>query len=71
MAENGGVKHEYVAMMKHPGWISLDGSQPMKMMLPEGCTGMLFVFKTKKAAREYFGKKVELMPIQAVEKEKK
>ena len=35
-----------------------------KLELPDGAAGILFAFKTKTAARKYYGKNVELSEIQ-------
>ena len=47
-------------MKKHAGWIEIKGVE-FKMTLPEGCTGMLLCFESKKAARKYWGEDTELM----------
>ena len=56
----------WIAMNMHKGNIPI-GHWKQHIALPEGCEGLLFVFKTKKAAREFWGKGVIL---QKVEKEK-
>ena len=33
-----------------------------KVELPDGCVGIMLAFKTKKAARAYYGKDIELQP---------
>ena len=59
----------YVAMKLHGGKVQIGGSSlPVQMKLPEGCQGILMAFKTKKSAREFFGKDVELMEIEKVVK---
>ena len=59
----------YVAMKLHEGKVHIDGNGvPIQMKLPEGCQGILMAFKTKKSAREFFGKDVELMEIEKVVK---
>ena len=40
-----------------------------KLELPDGAAGILFAFKTKTAARKYYGKNVELSEIQFKEGE--
>ena len=58
----------YVAMKLHDGKVQVNRSSlPIQMQLPEGCQGILMAFKTKKSAREFFGKDVELMEIEKVE----
>ena len=56
-------------MKLHNGKVQVDrGGLPIQMQLPEGCQGILMAFKTKKSAREFFGKDVELMEIEKVVK---
>lgn len=62
------MKQPVIAMKLHPGKIKLDGEN-FKLRLPEGCTGMLFCFQSKKAAREYWGKDVDLLRIEVKETE--
>jgi len=52
---------QVIAMKKHGGEVSIGGSDPFKMILPPGCTGMLFAFKSKKSAKAYWGNNVELI----------
>jgi len=40
-----------------------------KLELPDGAVGILFAFKSKTAARKYYGKKIELCRIQFKEGE--
>lgn len=35
------------------------------VQLPDGCAGLMFVFKTKKAARAMYGRNVPLMAVRA------
>lgn len=60
------MKHQVIAMKKHLGQVELQGHK-FKITLPPGCSGMLFVFDTKKAAREYWGKDVELVRIEEMQ----
>jgi len=63
------MKHPVIAMKLHTGGVKLSTSpEPIigKMGLPDGCTGILFVFNSKKAARDYWGKNVELKEIEAL-----
>jgi hypothetical protein len=62
------AKHLVASMRIHPGRIHLEGIEvPMK--LPKGCEGILLVFESKKAAREYWGKDVHLVRIERNKKE--
>jgi len=54
------MKHKVVAMREHSGAVS--GGVEIK--LPAGCTGILFCFESKKAAREYWGRDVKLERIE-------
>ena len=54
------MKHQVIAMKKHAGGAEIEGIK-FKMELPEGCTGMLLCFESKKAARKYWGEDAELM----------
>lgn len=67
-AEGSEMKHEVIAMKKHPGVVSIDGIRTQNMKLPEGCTGILFVFESKKASKAYWGKDVEMVRIKEVKK---
>ncbi len=40
------------------------------IVLPDKCEGIMFTFKTKKAAREFCGKKVELVKMEEQEVKK-
>ena len=52
----------YIAM--HVTKVGIEwGNRDIEIGLPNGCDGVCLVFKTKKAAREWFGKKVELAEI--------
>jgi len=63
------MKHQVIAMKVHSGESRIveNGgvSKPMPMRLPKGCFGFMFVFETKKAAREYWGKDVGLLRIES------
>jgi len=62
------VKHKVIAMKVHDGESQIveneERSNPIPMKLPNGCTGILFVFETKKAAREYWGNDTELLRVE-------
>ena len=60
------MKHQVIAMKKHNAKVSFQGYE-FNMTLPPGCTGVLFVFESKKAARKYWGNDIELMQIEEVE----
>ena len=51
--------HKVVALNVHKGEISVCGKKD-KIILPPGCEGILFVFESKKAARDYWGRNVKL-----------
>jgi len=53
---------EYIALMPQAG-MTTGG----KLTLPDGCTGLLLVFRTKTAARKYFGKNVPLITVRSKE----
>ena len=52
-----------ISMSLQPPILTVGGSE-VKLTLPEGAVGMLFVWKTKKAARKWHSKKVNLVEIQ-------
>jgi len=56
-------KHQFVALKKHVGCVTVNEIE-VKMKLPDGCTGLLFCFESKKAARKYWGKDVDLINIE-------
>jgi len=45
------------------------GGHPVAINLPPGCVGITFVFKSKKAARDWCHKKVELQELTTEEVE--
>ena len=62
------MKQQVIAMRKHAGAISVDGIET-QLTLPSGCTGILFCFESKKAAREYWGEDIELIQYKELKKE--
>lgn len=58
------MPHEVLAMklVKEPK-IEV-GSLNISLQLPAGAAGIMYVFKTKKAARDYYGKDVSLIRIE-------
>ena len=52
--------HKVVALKKHCGEIKVGGIDA-KLNLPDGCSGVLFCFDSKKSAIEYWGKDIELI----------
>lgn len=54
-------KKLYVPMRMHNGATDI-----CKLNLPPRCKGMLFVFETKKAARDFMGKNNEIMTVEKV-----
>jgi hypothetical protein len=57
-----GKKQECIAMLMQKGNVLLNGEET-QIQLPRGCTGIMLVFESKKAARDYFGKDVGLVEI--------
>lgn len=53
-------------MKMHDGRIELAG-QECQITFPAGCTGVLLCFDSKKAARQYFGKNIELLKYEVKE----
>jgi len=62
------VSQQVIAMRKHSGEILVNGIES-RLPLPKGCTGILFCFESKKAAREYYGKDVELIEIKEIKEQ--
>lgn len=60
------AKQQVIAMKRHCGEITVDG-EPFKMKLPKGCTGIMFCFESKTAARKYWGKDIVMVRIEAIE----
>lgn len=68
--------YEYLAMMKKEN-LAVETSNDVAVLipphkqwnfpLPEGATGICFVFKNKKAARKYYGRGVKLIPVKVGE----
>ena len=44
------------------------GDQVLNLVLPDGCSGILYVWKSKKAARAFYGNNVACVEIQENEK---
>lgn len=61
------MKKLWLALKLHGGAISVDGL-PDKIRLPDGCVGIMFPFKTKKTARNFWGKDVRLVEIEECER---
>lgn len=59
------MKKPVIALKRHPGEVSLAGERT-KIQLPDGCTGIMFCFESKKKAREYWGKDVPLVQYEEV-----
>lgn len=57
------MKTQHVAMRLHSGCGKYNYGIETKLKLPEGCTGLLLCFKSKKAARDFFGKDTPTMEI--------
>jgi hypothetical protein len=54
----------WLAKMMNEPILKIDGVGDIPVILPEGCVGIMHVFKTKKAARAWYGEKVELCEIE-------
>jgi len=56
-----------MALKIHSGEVAVQGVK-QKMILPEGCIGITFVFESKKMARKWWGKDVPMVRIENEEK---
>lgn len=56
------MKNKVVAMTMHNGTVTV-GGEVVKIKLPHGCIGVLFVFESKAAAKKYWGKKVKTVMV--------
>lgn len=63
------MKKTVIALKMHHGQVTADGVKT-QMKLPPGCLGIMMVFESKKAAREYWGKDIGFAEIE-MEKRKK
>ena len=57
------MKQPVIAMPLQPGICKVNGIKN-KIQLPKGCTGFLFCFESKQAAREWFGRDIPLVEIE-------
>jgi hypothetical protein len=61
------MKSKWLAMQLHKtAHINIAGQGPFELneqSWPDGCEGIMFVFRTKKAAKAWEGKDVELMEV--------
>jgi len=56
---------KWMSLRIHRGQTKYVGSDQMaNLQLPEGCSGILLVFDTKKAARKFWGETISLEPIE-------
>ena len=62
------MSKRYIALQLHNGEISVAGGE-QKVRLPDKCVGILFVFKTKTAARKYWVRNVKLIELESEAKE--
>ena len=62
------MKKQVIALKRHNGDVEINGIK-IKLLLPEGCTGFLFCFESKKSARKYWGKDISLVEFELEEKE--
>jgi hypothetical protein len=64
------LKHQVITLKKHSGNMKtkdvFDNSIFLKNHLPEGCTGILFCFESKKAARAYWGKDIDMIRFEEI-----
>ena len=58
----------YVSLKLHNGEVST-GNDKHRINLPEGCEGIMFVFKTKKTAKKFWGKDVPLQKVREINNE--
>ena len=58
--EENKMEHQVIVLKKHSGEVEVAGEEII-MKLPEGCTGILFCFESKKAARKWWGKDTDLI----------
>ena len=63
-----------VPMRLHPGTVSVTGKDQHQLILPDNCAGILFVFKSKAAAKQYcvdcgWGANTNLMHVEANEED--
>jgi len=63
------MKHPVIALKIHPGEVKF-GDTKVKIQLPDGCIGVCFAFRSKKKAREWCGKDVDMVRIEKLEWEK-
>ena len=56
------MKKVQLAMRLGGLFVEGEGNGKREVELPDGCVGMMLAFKTKKAARAYYGKDIELQP---------
>ena len=57
------MKKPVIALRIYAGRVNV-GNVEGKVILPKGCTGIMFVFESKKAAQDWCGKDVPLREIE-------
>lgn len=58
----------YVCMrLQEKPVVQIGSAWAQEVKLPEGCIGILFVFKTKKALRAFHGEKAEMITVEKVQ----
>ena len=64
------AKRKYLAMKLHSGpKVKFTGiPYSIDVNLPDGCSGVMFVFDTKKSARKFWGKNVPLQELEEANK---
>lgn len=64
------VSKQVVALRLHKGMACVSGGDgPIQITLPQGCVGLLMCFKTKKAARAFWGNEVKMQEFERIEDE--
>lgn len=58
-----------ISLKLHSGEVTVDGKTISRILLPNGCIGIMMVFDNKKTAREYWGKNVGVKEIEIKSKE--
>ena len=65
-------KHTVATLLVEKPMVKIEGSPGHhEVKRPDGCLGVLFVFESKKAAYEWYGKKVDTVRIEKKPKNQK
>lgn len=62
-------KKLYIALNMHKGECEVAGIRS-RVALPSGCDGIFFAFNTKKSAREFWNKNVQLLDVTVLQEKK-